>query len=139
MSDKPVALQMADELDSLCDPYDSAIATELRRLHAENEKLKTVMVAAAEEISAHWDAHCDDEGYGPANLMHRLERGIPSQYGYTAGEFERLRALNAELVEALRKCDEAMAWDLGGEPMDTLMVNARNAARAALTKVETNK
>ena len=72
------ALQMADDLDRLCDPYDSAIAAELRRLHA----------------------------------------------------------LNAELVEALRKCDEAMTWDLGGEPMDTLMVNARNAARAALSKME---
>ena len=81
MSDKPEALQMADELDSLCDPYDSAIAAELRRLHA----------------------------------------------------------LNAELVGALRKCDEAMAWDLGGEPLDTLMTDARNAARAALAKVGESK
>jgi hypothetical protein len=70
-------------------------AAELRRLHEENRKLKTVMVAAAEEIAKHWDAHCDAEGYGPANLMHRLEAGIPSEYGYTAGAFAELNAINA--------------------------------------------
>lgn len=56
------------------------------------EALKTVMVAAAEEIARHFDAHCDAEGYGPQNLLRRLEEGIPSQYGYTAGAFEQLRA-----------------------------------------------
>lgn len=45
---------------------------------AEIAKLKTVMVAAAEEIQAYWDAHCDADGYGPVNLMRRLEEGIPS-------------------------------------------------------------
>lgn len=101
MSEQPEALRLADIFQSDFDPdwmyefgYEQA-ATELRRLHVENEALKTVMVAAAEEISSHWDAHCDSEGYGPVNLMRRLEQGIPSQYGYTAGEFERLRALNA--------------------------------------------
>lgn len=39
MSDKPKALQMADDLDRLCDGYDSAIAAELRRLHALNAEL----------------------------------------------------------------------------------------------------
>ena len=48
MSD--IALQMADELDRLCDPYDSAIATELRRLHAENEDLKKQLHATGTEM-----------------------------------------------------------------------------------------
>lgn len=54
--------------------------------------LKTVMIAAAEEIAAHWEAHCDAEGYGPQNLLRRLEEGIPSEYGYTAGAFAALTA-----------------------------------------------
>jgi hypothetical protein len=70
-------------------------------LAAENAKLKTVMIAAAEEIQDHWDAHCDADGYGPANLMRRLEEGIPSQYGYTAGRFAELQSENAELREVL--------------------------------------
>lgn len=80
-------------------------AREIAELRAENAKLRTVMVAAAEEIQAHWEAHCDAEGYGPANLMRRLEEGIPSEYGYTAGAF-------AELREALQtaRADEAHCW-----------------------------
>jgi len=77
---------------------------ELLRIRAEAEALRSVMIAAAEEIQAHWAAHCDAEGYGPANLMRRLEEGIPSQYGYTAGDFVRLRAE----AEALRK--DAERW-----------------------------
>ncbi len=65
------------------------------------ERLRTVMVAAAEEIAAHWDAHCDAEGYGPANLQRRLEEGIPSQYGYTAGAFAELKAENERLRAAI--------------------------------------
>ncbi len=83
-------------------------AAELRRLHEENKKLKTVMVAAAEEISSRWDAHCDEEGYGPVNLLRRLEEGVAVDYWYTAGAFLdlerkliRLRETNTELVEAL--------------------------------------
>ena len=64
----------------------------VERLTAENANLRTVMIAAAEEIQAHWAAHCDAEGYGPANLMRRLEDGIPAEYGYTAGAFARLTA-----------------------------------------------
>ena len=120
MSDKPVALQMADELDSLCDPYDSAIATELRRLHAEHIELGQALKRAIERIN-------------------ELEAEIAEQARVNGmgGEREaKLMAVNAELVRALRKCDEAMTWELGGEPLDTLMTDARNAARAALAKVE---
>lgn len=89
--------------------YDRApfeAAAEITRLRAEAAELRSVMIAAAEEIQAHWPAHCDAEGYGPANLMRRLEEGIPSQYAYTAGDFERLRAE----AEALRKDAERYRW-----------------------------
>lgn len=65
---------------------------ELESQAAQIAALKTVMVAAAEEIAAHWQAHCDAEGYGPQNLLRRLEEGIPSEYGYTAGAFAALTA-----------------------------------------------
>jgi hypothetical protein len=83
-------------------------------LRAELAKIRTVMIAAAEEISEHWDAHCDAEGYGPVNLMHRLEQGIPSEYGYTAGEFARLRAE----MDALRRDRDGFKQSLYAE-LDT--------------------
>ena len=58
---------------------DKEIATkdaELARLWEENRKLKSMCKAAAAEISEHWGAHCDAEGYGPSNLMSRLEGRI---------------------------------------------------------------
>lgn len=102
-------------------PHIQAMGDELRLLHAEAEEfnheisiermarealqkdieeLKTVMIAAAEEIHEHWEAHCDAEGYGPANLMRRLEQGIPSEYGYTAGAFATLKACVLEAQNA---------------------------------------
>ena len=78
-----------------------ALTAEITRLRAEAAELRSVMIAAAEEIQAHWPAHCDAEGYGPANIMRRLEDGIPSQYAYTAGDFERLRAEAEALRNAL--------------------------------------
>jgi hypothetical protein len=84
-------------------------------LQAENAKLRTVMIAAAEEIQAHWDAHCDAEGYGPQNLMRRLEEGIPAEYSYTAGAFEELKARAEaaeqqvqELREAIKAADDSL-------------------------------
>ena len=100
---QPEALRLADLLDmSRHRLYRREAAAELRRLHAENDRLRTVMVAAAEEIDSHWEAHCDSEGYGPVNLMRRLEQGIAAEYGYTAGEFKRLRAQRDALLEALK-------------------------------------
>lgn len=90
--------------------YDeTAISTQASRiaeLEAEIANLHTTMMAAAVEIQDHWDAHCDAEGYGPANLMHRLERGIASQYGYDAKTLARVEAERDQLraeVERLRK------------------------------------
>ena len=70
----------------------AAIDAAAAEARAEIANLKTVMIAAAEEIAAHWEAHCDAEGYGPQNLLRRLEEGIPSEYGYTAGAFAELKA-----------------------------------------------
>lgn len=87
------------------------LEAERDKLKAEIDNIKSVMIAAAEEISAHWDAHCDAEGYGPVNLMHRLERGIPSEYSYKAGDFIRLQnerdALAAKLEAASRDAEKA--------------------------------
>lgn len=95
---------------------------EILRLRSENETLYTTMMAAAVEIHGHWDAHCDSEGYGPSNLMHRLERGIASRYGYDAktvvdmqakiAEQEaRIKELEAKLAE-VEKDAELLAWFL---------------------------
>ena len=61
MSTRPEALRLAEAL-------------------RENAKLKTVMVAAAEKIAQHWEAHCDDEGYGPVEQTER-NRNIGSDGG----------------------------------------------------------
>lgn len=91
----------------------------IAELERDNANLKTVMVAAAEEIHAHWDAHCDAEGYGPQNLMRRLEEGIPSEYGYTAGAFaaqqKRIAELEAQRVPQWISVTERMPEPDSGE------------------------
>lgn len=82
--------QWAARHNAWVDGIDKAMAAEVDKLQSEIENLHSVMVAAAEEIHEHWQAHCDEDGYGPANLMHRLEKGIPAEYAYKAGDFERL-------------------------------------------------
>lgn len=80
-------------------------AARIAELETEIADLHTTMMAAAVEIHEHWDAHCDAEGYGPANLMHRLERGIASQYGYDAKTLQRIKAERDQIraeVERLR-------------------------------------
>ena len=130
MKDQPEALRLADylecndaSLEAQCEAADELRRlyqlamdqhTEIYGLRAEARLLKTVMVAAAEEIAAHWDAHCDEEGYGPANLMHRLEKGIASEYAYKAGDFARLQEANKDLLEALTAMIKL--YDAMGEP-----------------------
>lgn len=77
---------------------------EIAMLKAEIETLYTTMMAAAVEIQEHWDAHCDAEGYGPANLMHRLESGIASRYGYDA---KTVVAMEAEIARLQKELEEA--------------------------------
>lgn len=71
---------------------DDNATARIQSLLDEITALKSVMIAAAEELSAHWEAHCDEEGYGPTNLLNRLEKGLPSTYGYTAGAFRALKS-----------------------------------------------
>lgn len=61
-----------------------ALSARVKALEADIENYLSVAMAAAVEIQEHWDAHCDEDGYGPANLMRRLENGFPASYGYTA-------------------------------------------------------
>ena len=68
-------------------------------LEQENKQLKSTMIAAAEEIALHWDAHCEEDGYGPSNLIQRLEKGIPAKYSYSAGDFVRLESAVVQLSE----------------------------------------
>lgn len=76
------------------------LEAEVQALREEVGRLHSTMIAAAEEIHEHWDAHCDEEGYGPSNLMYRLEKCVDADYpGYTAGAFARLEQEVAALEE----------------------------------------
>lgn len=62
-----------------------ALATErAEAAETANEVMRSTMHAAAEEIEQHWDAHCDDEGFGPVNLHRRLKEGTSSGGCYPA-------------------------------------------------------
>ncbi len=79
---------------------------EIESLREELNGALATMMAAAVEIQEHWDAHCDMDGYGPANLMRRLEKGYcNSGYGYSAETVVKLTNeiddLHAE-IETLR-------------------------------------
>lgn len=77
---------------------------QLAEAKADNKEMLSVMMAAAVEIKEHWDAHCDAEGYGPANLLRRLETGVTGGgYGYTA---ETVVDMQAE-IEAMLPIVEA--------------------------------
>jgi hypothetical protein len=91
--------------------------SKLGQLERDNANLRSVMIAAAEEIKRCWDGHCDEDGYGPANLLHRLEKGIPAQYGYTAGAFESLQKENEKLTE-ITTCDQHTKLNIKGKVSD---------------------
>ena len=96
-------------------------AERIAELEAERANLHTTMFAAAVEIQAHWDAHCDAEGYGPANLMHRLERGIASRYSYDATTLQRVETERDQLraeVERLKPNAERWEWIADGNNFD---------------------
>jgi len=63
-----------------------ALQTEVTRLAQENLRLRTVMMAAHEEITERWDAHCDAEGFGPQNLVRHLKEGT----GFYPGLIDKL-------------------------------------------------
>ena len=101
--------------------------------------LKTVMIAAAEEIAAHWEAHCDAEGYGPQNLLRRLEEGIPSEYGYTAGAFAALTSERDAPRAALESCavlfDNIASYEDGHQYTAKLGAKGARTALAALASL----
>ena len=97
MSD--TALRMADELDGLGSQYDSEIAAELRRLHAENEALK---------VELHEQARVNGMGgERETSLMAELERKSDAIQRLWK-ERDELRTLNAELVKALKHAAECV-------------------------------
>ena len=63
-----------------------ALQAEITRLSQENLRLRTVMMAAAEEIGDHWEAHCDEDGYGPQSLQRHLREGT----GYYPGMVDKI-------------------------------------------------
>ena len=63
-----------------------ALQEEVTRLAQENLRLRTVMLAAHEEITERWAAHCDAEGFGPQNLVRHLREGT----GYYPGYIDKL-------------------------------------------------
>jgi hypothetical protein len=63
-------------------------------LEIENIMLRSMCKAAAREIELHWDAHCDEEGYGPINLLSRLNGDFrPDLYPCGVTEDEQTKVL----------------------------------------------
>ena len=65
---------------------------EIERLRQEIIRLRTVMMAAHDEITEYWEAHCDAEGYGPQSLVRHLREGT----GYYPGMLERVMGVKSE-------------------------------------------
>lgn len=63
-----------------------ALQGEITHLLQENMRLRTVMMAAHDEITEHWEAHCDAEGFGPQNLVRHLKEGT----GFYPGMIDKL-------------------------------------------------
>ena len=107
---------------------DTAAAAELRRLHAENEALK---------VELHEQARVNGMGgEREASLMAELERKSDAIQRLWK-ERDELRALNAELVEALRPAVNAWFRPHGINYVD--FKPYMEAARAALARVEASK
>lgn len=61
-----------------------------------------------------------------------VAKGYTEELAFARRAMDEINKLRA----ALKQCDEAMAWELGGEPIDTLMIEARRAAAAALKEAD---
>ncbi|MCH8552929.1 MAG: hypothetical protein LAT62_13400 [Natronospirillum sp.] len=81
-----LAVRLLDEVDALAQ---------------EASRLREVMAEAAREIDQQWDAHCDSDGYGPVNLMHRLENGLAAEYAPIAGAGNEPPAAVREALQRL--------------------------------------
>lgn len=142
----------ADQARAMLEHVTEPLRTQFADTERDNANLRTVMIAAAEEIATHWTAHCNAEGYGPINLLRRLQEGIAAQYGYTGGGWARinselatlrtqLAAMTAERdaerakVAVLREVTAELevtirVMGLDSEPLARMAENARNALEA---------
>ena len=118
----------------------AALEAECERLRGEISDLHTTMMAAAVEIQEHWAAHCDEDGYGPSNLMRRLENGIAAQYGYTAQTLVQLQAEREQLRQQLAERDaeimeQARCNGMGAE-RELKLMSQRDKLAQALENVD---
>ena len=137
----------ADQARAMLEHVTEPLRTQFADTERDNANLRTVMIAAAEEIATHWTAHCNAEGYGPINLLRRLQEGIAAQYGYTGGGWARINSELATLrtqlaaqprqplsVDDVRSQFEAWVRTRPGHPFAgkflNLMWDAWKAARA---------
>ncbi len=127
----PIILKAVQEVLDACSAWIAMPNTQVQEkiAAAVQQAYAPILMAAAEEIHKNWDAHCDAEGYGPSNLMRRLEGAIPAEYGYTAGAWEELKRENAALRAAqqwqpIETCDKSLeSFDLFGHiPYDFMQI-----------------
>ena len=65
-----------------CPECEGSGAATCSALEAENIALRSMCWAAAKQIEEQWEHHCDEEGYGPRNLIARLNGTLaPDLYG----------------------------------------------------------
>jgi cell division protein FtsB len=150
------ALRLADVLDKMRGPYLGdgvnpgvhayqlaallrTQAASIAELEAEIANLHTTMMAAAVEIQAQWFAHCDSEGYGPANLMHRLERGIASKYGYDAKTLQRVESERDQLRAEVERLRKPMMEEHIAQAVRPLYKDAQSAAMGLLDDIATTR
>ena len=105
MADQPEALRMADSLDKFSNPWDKGVASELRRLVAENERLHQINQSREMKLSV---------------------RGYEIQIEDLRLAHAELRKRNAELLEALKRIADPRNIHFAGD--------AQVVARAALAK-----
>ncbi len=85
-----------------------ALQEEITRLAQENLRLRTVMLAAHEEIGEYWDAHCDTEGFGPQNLMRHLRDGTGYYPGLLPKVAKRETAQKVDIVGLVSITEEPL-------------------------------
>ena len=124
---------MSDSYEKLAAQKAAIVAKDMD----DNANPRTVMTAAAEEIQRCWSAHVDAEGYGPANLMRRLEQGVPAFYTYKAGDFAQMKTRIAELEAQLAEARELLTEIRDNEvnAQDEADKYLRNHDKSELSKV----
>ena len=130
--DKPEALFLAQELEAplgtvISSEVDRRAAAELRRLHDENEMLRQ------QHLEAHRNSSTIFAALVEISLLTHLG-GEVAEYGDVVDAVRRLHAVNAELLEALRRIDEMCA-----APPNFSDATMQEIARAAIARAEGEK